>query len=137
MEKKITFKKLLAGFLSTLLAVLGFGSCNSGEDDPYVVMYAPGPSVYKVKGKVVEKDNTEHVLPGIQVVAYPVWENGEKELPELSDTIITDANGRFLYPAIDYPTVRLIFEDINKPEGENPIETFAKDTVDIDVRKFT
>ncbi len=136
MEKKMTFKKLISGLLSTLLTLLGFASCNSGEDEPYV-MYAPGPAFYRIKGKVVEKGNTENALSGIQVVAYPILENGEKELTRLADTLFTDTNGQFRYEDFPHDTIRLIFEDANLPEGKTSFGIFAKDTLDIDLSELT
>ena len=55
MKRKSNWLKVFNSLLSSLLALLGYTSCDSSEDIP--VEYGTPYAKYEVKGKVVDKES--------------------------------------------------------------------------------
>ena len=89
----------IQGLLSTLLALLGFGSCGIVEDE-----YGSPYTEYQVKGQVTDKEGNP--IEGIRVT-----------FETSSDTLYTDADGRFESKEIRNVAVygKIKFEDIDGP----------------------
>lgn len=119
--------------LSTLLACLGFASCDSEKgENPMICMYGTPTATFAIKGKVVNESGK--ALSGIQVVV-PSLEFGFVSRPgvipdhpngtlPLRDTLYTTDDGQFVWHggAFNYDTVRyhLQFNDI-RPVEDAPL----------------
>lgn len=115
--------------LSSLLACLGFTSCDSEKgENPMICMYGTPTATFVIKGKVT--DESGKGLPGIQVVV-PNLEFGFVTRPgvildhpngtlPLCDTLYTQEDGQFAWhgAAFNYDTVRynLRFNDLHAVE---------------------
>ena len=103
--------------LGSVLALLGFGSCNK-EDiiDNGLAMYGQPTALYRVIGTV--KDSSKKPVQGIRVVIAPSHYSQED-----NDTLYTDAAGRFEKDQLKYSwpdelkNVTVRFEDVDGAEN--------------------
>ena len=107
--------KSINGLLGSLLAVLGFSTCE--VVDMYGAVYAD----YTIKGAVTNE--ADEPLPNIRI-------RSPYEGTEYADTLYTDGQGEFLYrtPEARGETFPLLFEDI---DGEANNGTYASDSVSV------
>ena len=103
--------------LGSVLALLGFGSCNK-EDiiDNGLAMYGQPTALYRVIGTV--KNASKKPVQGIRVVIAPSHYSQED-----NDTLYTDAAGRFEKDQLKYSwpdelkNVTVRFEDVDGAEN--------------------
>ena len=76
MKRKSNLLKVFNNLLSSLLALLGYTSCDSSEDIP--VEYGTPYAKYEVKGKVVDKES-QATIEGARVIVKPVISNDGAE----------------------------------------------------------
>lgn len=90
--------KVSNGFLSGVLALLGYTSCDSSETDGETpVEYGTPYAKYEIKGKVTDKD-TKAAVEGARVIVKPMqWKSDETFPPQAFDTLKTDKGGDYLY----------------------------------------
>lgn len=131
---KIYWNTSWSWLLSSLLAVLGFSSCDNTSDDEITYMYGTPTSTFSIKGKV--QNEVGQALSGVRVVIpkcefYQVAT--ENFIPdqaiitaEIRDTLYTDGEGHFERVFYDFPsdTVRyeMQFYDITPRPGIPPYE---------------
>ena len=118
------FKRFYNAFLSSLMVMLGFESCNNLIDAPSE--YGTPHVDYKVIGTVT--DTAGNPIPGIKV---SVKHQYGKELSDTVDSVYTDAKGAYETKVLSSVFVgdrhTLVFEDVDGPKNGS----FASDTVNI------
>ena len=115
MKTKIMFFKGINWMLAGIIGMLGFAGCkgdNSSYDKPMLVVYGPPPTVYTVKGAVINK-TTGNPIPGIRIGENPKLWNEEKNL---GVHVITNADG--LFELGKYGPL---------PQNENKMTIYAED----------
>ena len=103
--------------LGSVLALLGFGSCNKENIiDNGLAMYGQPTALYRVIGTV--KNASKKPVQGIRVVIAPSHYSQED-----NDTLYTDASGRFEKDQLKYTwpdemkNVTVRFEDVDGAEN--------------------
>lgn len=118
---KIWVKSLIG----SLLALLGFQSCDPSTIFEGPDMYGPGPveygcptAVFKFKGEATDEQGKP--VPGIRIAVFP---NGEKDEYDYSfcDTLFTGTDGKvdtvLMYDWPEYKDMAVKFEDVDGAEN--------------------
>lgn len=86
--------------LGALLGALGFSSCNVILDPFMACEYGQPMADYKLVGKVT--DEAGNPLKGIRVVFHPNAKSAEEDNAWNSDTLYSDASGKFEKERLKY-----------------------------------
>lgn len=130
---KVRFYHWYNALLSTLLTILGFGSCtNVGEDEygsPVICEYGTPWANYEVKGVVTDEAGAP--IPGIKTSIKELYKWDGITNTVGRDSTLTDGKGNFLLNGMGKSYEKLIIEDTDgKANGE-----YQSDTLDIDYDK--
>ena len=127
---KVRFYRWYKALLSSLLAMLGFASCSSDEDeDHFVQMYGVVIPNIEWRGTITNEAEAPIQSISAQVKhAIKNYNDPAKVDYYTVDSVSTDANGRFAVrvPDIKDADYRLILQDI---DGEANGGTFQSDTL--------
>lgn len=110
-----------------LLAVLGFSSCDSDDDDPMICMYGMPYSTYEVKGTVTDENNDPVEGAEVTVKAY---ERHEFSYPVIYEPVKTDANGNYTAKfSHSYPenNLRVVVSDASHAKADSVDVAVSKD----------
>lgn len=77
-------------FLSSILALLGYTSCESAEE------YGSPYAKYEIKGKVLDKES-KTAVEGARIIVKPLNQNLKPLSSYYADTLSTDKEGTYLY----------------------------------------
>ena len=127
---KVRFYRWYNALLSSLLAMLGFASCSSDEDEGHFVqMY--GVVIPNIEWRGVVTNEAEAPIQGIStLVKYAIkdYDDPSKVDYYTVDSVSTDANGRFAVhvPDIKDADYKLILQDV---DGEANGGTLQSDTL--------
>ena len=127
---KVRFTRWYNALLSSLLAMLGFASCSSDEDEePFILMY--GVVIPNIEWRGTVTNEAEAPIQGIStLVKYAIMDYNDPSKVDYYtvDSVSTDANGRFAVrvPNIKDPNYKLILQDV---DGEANGGTFPSDTL--------
>ena len=118
-------KVWVKSLIGSLLALLGFQSCDPSTIFDGPDMYGPGPveygcptAVFKFKGEVTDEQGKP--IPGIRIAVLP---NGEKDEYDYSfrDTLFTGTDGKvdtvLTYDWPEYRDMAVKFEDVDGAEN--------------------
>lgn len=122
MKKEKRVDRALARLFALFLVLLGFSACSSGEDP--LDMYGTPVAEFNIKGKVVDSENPEKGLPGIQVLV-----RSRKTDYNRADTLYTDAEGEFIHQKDwgDWEPRIICIDKVN--------EEYRKDSVEVEYKK--
>ena len=129
---KVRFYRWYNALLSSLLAMLGFASCSSDEDEGHFVqMY--GVVIPNIEWHGTVANEAEAPIQGIStLVKYAIMDYNDPSKVDYYtvDSMSTDANGRFAVrvPDIKDPNYKLILQDV---DGEANGGTFPSDTLSL------
>ena len=127
---KVRFYRWYNALLSSLLAMLGFASCSSDEDEGHFVqMY--GVVIPNIEWHGTVANEAEAPIQGIStLVKYAIkdYNDPSKVGYYTVDSVSTDANGRFAVrvPEDIMGNYKLILQDV---DGETNGGTFQSDTL--------
>ena len=128
--------------IGSLLALLGFQSCDPSTIFETPDMYGPGPveygcpyAEYVFRGEASDEDGNP--IPGIRVVVFP---NGEEDEYIVRDTLLTGADGKaegtLRYDWPDDSGFAVKFEDADGPEnGSFQSEVLSRDELTVEKTK--
>ena len=127
---KVRFNRWSNALLSSLLAMLGFASCSSGEEEEYFVPEY-GVVIPNIEWRGAVTNEAEAPIQGIStLVKYAIkdYNDPSKVGYYTVDSVSTDANGRFAVhvPDINHLNYKLILQDL---DGEANGGTFQSDTL--------
>lgn len=118
-------KVWVKSLIGSLLALLGFQSCDPSTIFEGPDMYGPGPveygcptAVFKFKGEATDEQGKP--VPGIRIAVFP---NGEKDEYDYSfrDTLFTGTDGKvdtvLMYDWPEYKDMAVKFEDVDGAEN--------------------
>lgn len=120
-KSKSKWLKVFNSLLSSVLALLGYTSCDSSGDIP--LEYGTPYAKYEVKGNVADKES-QNSIEGARVIVKPVISNNgtEQTSPYSNDTVYTDKDGNYVYQkemtASEY--LRVVCED---PSGTHEADS--------------
>lgn len=130
---KARFYHWYNALLSTLLTILGFGSCtNVGEDEygsPVICEYGTPWANYEVKGVVT--DETGAPVSGIKTSIKEAYKMDDGMYTAGKDSTLTNAKGQYQLNSEGRSYEKLMVEDV---DGEANGE-YQSDTLDIEYDK--